>query len=901
MTGVLDRDQFTRWLNVEHENMSAYVRLGDVPPDYLRYLGGRYEWLNEHDHHEEAYKIVLLMLKGIDNISNPIDRKELSYRAWRTKAITGSFFGSWRESIDAYERAISFGEAGGYKRVAQLSEKPHSVAQYEPGNYRELGSLCWRIGDFEAASTNFRVSEQRLEKVRPRLSVHAYRDEKGRLLNALALMHLDLGEYELADEKATVAARIQEDLGGENAFRFLQAAISYATAGRARRERARRDGASYVSCFASFDDALRVLKRAPAYGIENADREAEVRLERGRAHVLNGGYRDALEDFESALALASDLNLTQHVGSHHLYLGEAYLELGDLKSARDELVAAVALAAHHGTPETLWRGRHALARVLMAEGYAERARNELKKCIGIIEQLRSLHLPEASKISMLEPKDRPYEDLVVDLCRPSVGGKGTSRAAEITEAFDYAERAKSRVLAEQLADDDLAVPAGVPARLVSEERRLAGNLRALQDSESRANAAAGAYDLRSRVEDTERRLREVRDLLRASSTAGEEYVAMRQAVPLDYASVRSLLVSEGSEIGENASKHAGRVVMVDYFVAEEKVLAFVGRADFEAPRLYEIGVSRDALHDWAEALASLGPRNFQDAWDLEAWQLEMGRLIEPIQECSEEGDVLWVVPHRELHRLPLHALEIGGRYLADRNPVFYTPSASVLRYSRAKDQGRTLATALVFGDSLPCTDPLDHARDEAKVVAAIFGTEAYLGDRASKGTLERELQLAGGEVDVLHFACHGRFEPNAPLGSRVELAPEGPERSRQPDLTAEDVLGLELKTALVTLSACESGLSKIHAGEELFGLTRAFLYAGTHALVVSLWSVDDESTGMLMGHFYRALAGSPAGSGLGAPVSKAQALQAAQRRLKDDGRFNHPFYWSPFVLVGDWR
>jgi tetratricopeptide (TPR) repeat protein len=882
--------------------MGAYVGRGEVPPGYLRYLGGHYEWLNERDHNEEAYEIVRLMLEGVGHVSDPTDRKELSYRAWRSKAITIGFPGSWREAIDAYERAISFGEQGGYLRAAQLSDKPYSVAQYEPGNYRELGSLYWRVGDFGSASANFRVSEERLEEVRPRLSAHVYEDEKARLLNALALMHLDLGEYEKADERATEAAMIQENLGGENPYRFLQAAIDYTTAGRARRERARRDGESYAPCFAAFGDALRVLERAPAYGIENADRESEARLERGRAHVLDGDYRAALEDFKAALALASDFNLVQHAGEHHLYLGEARLELEDLPPAREDLEEAVALAERHGTPETLWRGRHALARVLMAEGYPERARNELKECIGVIEQLRSQQLPESSRISMLELKDRPYEDLVVDLCDLGSVQARAAEAPEITEAFGYVERAKSRVLAEQLAARDLKVPAGVPTELADEERELAGSLRALQASESRANAAAGAYDLRARLADAERRLRQARDRIRASGAGGEEYVSMREAAPLDYASVRRLLATHGAELGYgDVSEGTGRVVMVDYFVAEEKVLAFVGRADLEAPRLYEIGVSRDALHDWAEVLAGLGPGNHLDAWDLEAWQLELGGLVEPIGECSEEGDVVWIVPHRELHRLPLHALELSGRYLADRNPVFYTPSASVLRYSEAKNRGQALETALVFGDSLPLTDPLEHAREEARAVAAIFGAEAYLGDRATKGALERELQRTGGEVDVLHFACHGRFEPDAPLASRIELAPEGAEGDRQPDLTAEDVLGMDLEAALVTLSACESGLSRIHAGEELVGLTRAFLYAGTPSLVASLWSVDDESTGALIEHFYRNLVGSPPGGAPEAPMSKARALRAAQRHLKDDGRFGHPFYWSPFVLVGDWK
>ncbi len=155
----------------------------------------------------------------------------------------------------------------------------------------------------------------------------------------------------------------------------------------------------------------------------------------------------------------------------------------------------------------------------------------------------------------------------------------------------------------------------------------------------------------------------------------------------------------------------------------------------------------------------------------------------------------------------------------------------------------------MLGDSLPITDPLDYAADEATAVAALFATEAHRGDRASKGLLGAELRRAHGNIDVLHFACHGRFEADHPLESRIELAPDGG-GGKQPDLTARDVLRLDLKATLVTLSACESGLSKIHPGEELVGLTRSFLYAGTPAMLVNLWSVHDESTGALMERFY---------------------------------------------------
>jgi CHAT domain-containing protein len=163
---------------------------------------------------------------------------------------------------------------------------------------------------------------------------------------------------------------------------------------------------------------------------------------------------------------------------------------------------------------------------------------------------------------------------------------------------------------------------------------------------------------------------------------------------------------------------------------------------------------------------------------------------------------------------------------------------------------------------------------------------------------------------LLHFSCHGEFDPQVPLASALHLAPGEA-------LTALDVLEhLHLCCDLVTLSACESGLSRVRRGDELIGLIRAFMHAGAPALVSTLWRVDERSTLILMERFYREIQ---------AGMSLAQALKRAQLHLKNLTRqealavlthlpnsrvgtslaeedkqriFADPYYWAPFVLVG---
>jgi CHAT domain-containing protein len=132
---------------------------------------------------------------------------------------------------------------------------------------------------------------------------------------------------------------------------------------------------------------------------------------------------------------------------------------------------------------------------------------------------------------------------------------------------------------------------------------------------------------------------------------------------------------------------------------------------------------------------------------------------------------------------------------------------------------------------------------------------------------------------VLHLACHGMFRVDNPMFSSLKVGDGW--------LAASDVMRLDLAGALVTLSACESGRNEVFAGDELMGLTRAFLGAGATTLVASLWLVQDETTAELMENWYEHLS---EGSG------RATALRNAQLMLKD--KYPHPYYWAPFVLIG---
>ena len=146
---------------------------------------------------------------------------------------------------------------------------------------------------------------------------------------------------------------------------------------------------------------------------------------------------------------------------------------------------------------------------------------------------------------------------------------------------------------------------------------------------------------------------------------------------------------------------------------------------------------------------------------------------------------------------------------------------------------------------------------------------------------------------VLHIATHGLLDAERPQFTGVVLSLVG-NRTGDGFLRTEEVFNLGLNRPLVMLSACETGLGREQRGEGVLGLTRAFMYAGAPTVGVSLWSVADNSTALLMTDFYKKYLAAP-------NASPTASLRAAQRTMIAGKKFSAPFYWSPFVLNGEWR
>jgi CHAT domain-containing protein len=256
------------------------------------------------------------------------------------------------------------------------------------------------------------------------------------------------------------------------------------------------------------------------------------------------------------------------------------------------------------------------------------------------------------------------------------------------------------------------------------------------------------------------------------------------------------------------------------------------------------------------------------------------RLLGPAR-AELGGDRLLIVPHGLLHYVPFAALRSPrGRWLAEDFAIGTLPSASVLRYLAAKGADAPEQALVVGNPDLGAGLTLRWSEREARLVGEREPrATVLLRGEATEARVKALIESAG----LVHIATHGELSESDPLSSALLLVPGGGEDGR---LEVRELFGLDLHSRLVVLSACETGLGKLSRGDELLGLQRAFLYAGTPAIVTTLWKVDDRASLELIRAFYEQLPSA-------GPV---EALRRAQ--IETMRAFPHPFAWAGFVLTG---
>ena len=227
-------------------------------------------------------------------------------------------------------------------------------------------------------------------------------------------------------------------------------------------------------------------------------------------------------------------------------------------------------------------------------------------------------------------------------------------------------------------------------------------------------------------------------------------------------------------------------------------------------------------------------------------------------------------------------------------------SRALIRELHKINKDSTLTRGLMMGSG-EVVPLLPGSENEVKSIFNEFDKRNLKTSVELKGNAS-ERNIKSGELEnykYIHLATHGFVNSEKPELSGLLLAQVPDSTNEQNDgiLYSGEIFNLKLNADLVVLSACETGLGKIKKGEGIIGLTRALLYAGAKNLVVSLWPVSDESTSDLMIDFYKNLL-SEKSARLSNSVRFAPLMQQAKLKMIGEAKFAHPYFWSPFILIG---
>jgi CHAT domain-containing protein/Tfp pilus assembly protein PilF len=610
---------------------------------------------------------------------------------------------------------------------------------------------------------------------------------------------------------------------------------------------------------ALYRQALQRTRKAGelSYQVESLLRLSLIHREQDR-------FSEAGEEARQALALAGKINAEAAVAEAWYALGELARRQADLDSAFENYDKAQQASGIRTDPDILWQIHYGRALAQIEAGEHRSAVGELNAAVAIIEGVRDRLREERFRAGYVQDKYKVYVDLV----------RLQLELGLTQQAFSTAERLRARSFFDQLGN-------GLPMLRNEQDRQhefaLRERVRQLQMVLAKEQGLAPP----------ERRQAAVDTFSSELLAAEREYQSF-----LDDAKSHSAVgqVARIPALAEVQARLAPGEALVEYVVGDDRLMIFVmkpGELSATTVELRQID-----LFAKVNLVRELIQEPSNELWWAPAASLAES-LILPLQKNDMLAGVdhLYLVPHGILNYLPFALLplvsEVEERVVMERFSLTYLPAAVTL--ARELSNRTNSQSLLVLA---PEKTRLRYALEEARSISELFQPDSQLfsGEKATETVFKEQ---AGG-FRVVHLSTHGYFNVHNPLLSGLELEADD---ENDGFLEVHEILGMSLAADLVTLSACETGMgsgyfNQIPAGDEFVSLTRAFLLAGSHAVLATLWQVDDRSTVELMEGFYSGL-----DDGNGVHV-QAAALAKVQRELRKSTKHKHPFYWAPFVLVG---
>ena len=678
-------------------------------------------------------------------------------------------------------------------------------------------------------------------------------------------------------------------------------------------------------------------------------------LAMGDAMIRQGSALISMERYEQALPkLEKGLSLVRNAKGHENWpcdiIGNLYLDLGELDKAQQYIMkggyysslARLALAKSDlqtaqvnyesllensdkdGNANNIFIALTGLAMVSEKRGDLLKAQALYEKAMKQTEELRAGLLPS---------ERRNFYDVKIGGFYRSEPAKGLTRVLmklnQPIKTFYPSETIKARAFADNIAVKYLNDFAGVPKDVLVKEDILVSRQAALRKRLLSLDRATDKNEWQNTVNEIDQAQAELNEFTKSLWNNYRPYAQIKYPRPVSL---------EQSALGPRET-----TIIFDVVGEGVGVKLIKGK---ELVDFYYI--------EWTQSDLEKDVRRFRRSFDtakLRDFDVDLGKklyqkLLERALSHVPKETVITLIPDGILSILPFEALVMTGvpewrngpwgdfpsgiRYVGDYYPISYNQSLTSLTLTRGA------VSSLKKGGSrlLVMADPVFQLNDKRaqvfdqqvavgpsdeyfKVMAAIEDfdggffkfdrlpetgvlaqnltqiykaqADVFTGVKASKKVLIEEVAQRIDQYDKMVFATHGLFNNRLPGVSGPFLALSMVPPGSDGFLTVSDVMALNMNVSIVALTACQTGLGKDQSGEGVMSIGRAFQHAGAQSVLMSLWSVAEKSSVILIDSFFQNLKG---GS------DKITSLEIARKSLRDQG-FEHPFFWAPFILVGE--
>ncbi len=793
--------------------------------------------------------------------------------------------GKMEEAIDSFEKAAQKSSSDVFNAMC----------------YSSIGVALWAKGDYMEA-TDYHLKAIRIrEKIRnenPSVLADSY--------NNIGLVYMQL-EPEKALKYYTQALNIYKSGGVEKSKE--KEATTFVNIGLALNALKQHQNA-----ITQLNNALEVRKKLYPDGHPNI---AFVYSSLGLVYEAKEDFEEALEKQETALSMYK-----KFYGDKHPEISNTYNLIGNILLKQEEYVGALlswqkAICAnipgfdskdYSVNPESIDNSYNDLtllnSLMLKAKGLESlhfgkkllkkdlvMSLSTLKKCDELIDKIRQSKTQEKDKLALGEIASEVYAS-GVSVCF-SLENISFKKGVYLEEAFYFAEKSKSAILLSAISETNAKSYAGIPNNLILKEKDLKADISFLEQKLAEKPDQKEEKSLRNKLFQ-----------LRASY---KDFVSKLESDFPQYFNLKyNISIPTIDQLQEKIDENTA---VLSYFYDEN------------ANQVYAFSISKYDVKAWnltpKDDLAKLvlGFRNSIE-YDLKDVFVETARdLYQSLFPHSlttffkkfipKNTENLIIIPSGIMGQLPFEALlrrKAGEEddfremnYLISDYSVSYYYSSSLLEKegNDLKEEKIALFGPVKFGyeglTDLPGSEieikELKTAFEEKKKTAKIFLKE----DATEENVKDKNI----ASNKFLHFATHGIVDEESPELSRIFLHKKV-KSSEDGSLFSGEIYNLNFNSDLVTLSACQTGLGKTYKGEGIIGLSRALIYAGAKNLIVSLWSVADQSTSNLMIDFYKNIIDSEERNA----GKYSKPLQRAKLNLINSEKYSAPFFWAPFILIG---